>query len=389
MWNVYKVINFFWLMSATYWWVTANMSMLPILIFVNVLFILCLSMLPIKIDFGKAEGKVALVILAFVVWYTYVDGPVMGLVIFLMYLPSLYLLQLPAAYKAELLQFTTKWYAVALAGALVVYAASFVVALPSLGTFVNPVYPPFDNHLLYLKTTADYGTFERFNAFFLEPGHQALLSSFLMMANRFDFKRNRFLYVLLVSVIFSFSLAGYMLTIAGYLLLKVNSVLKFMLMAGAIAALFFGVQTWNDGNNAVNELILGRLEYDESKGIKGNNRVDQTTDDEFAKFMDRGYAWTGAREKINADLIAGAGYKIYILHLGLIGVLLALAFYLSLIPSHPDWKYSLSFLVVLMVCFASRSYPEWYSWMFPYITGIYLAKARKDGTLVEEHVPAV
>lgn len=380
MWNVFKITNFFWLMCSTYWWLTANMSMIPILLLVNVAFIISMSFLPIKIEFGRLVGRLAFILVAITAWYVYIDGPVMGTIIFLMYLPAFYLIQLPPEYLQQLLTFTTKWYAVALGGSLMVYAASFFVSLPSLGTFVNPVYPPFTNHVLYLKTTFDYGWFERFNAFFLEPGHQALLSSFLMMANKYDFKKNPWLYVLGLGVVFSFSLAGYLLTLVGFLLVKVNSIPRLAMLLGAVAGLIVAVQSWDGGNNPVNELILGRLEYDESKGIKGNNRVDRTTDYEFTKMMNRNYYWEGATKRTNMELIAGAGYKIYTLHYGFIGLILAFAFYLSLIPETPDWKYTVSFLVVLMLCFIQRAYPEWYSWLFPYITGIYLAKAEKEGT---------
>lgn len=383
MWNVFKITNFLWLMSCTYWWLTANMPMLPILIVVNAMFIICMSFLPVKIGFGKLEGRIALVLLALVGWYIFIDGPVRGIVTLLMYMPVFSLVQLPGDYLEDLLRSNTKWYAVALAGALVFYWMSFFITLPSLGTFIsnNTIYPPYTNHLLYLRTTFDYGWFERFNAFFLEPGHQALLSSFLMMANKYDFKKCPYLWILGIGIIFSFSLAGYLLTLTGFLFVKINNIPRMLALVAAIAGLVVAVQSWDGGNNPVNELILGRLEYDESKGIKGNNRVDHTTDDEFSKMMKRGYYWEGATKKIIMDNIAGAGYKIFTLHLGFIGVILVLALYLTMIPSSPDWKFTISFLLVLMLCFMQRAYPEWYSWLFPYVSGIYIAKAEKDGTL--------
>lgn len=383
MWKVFKITNFIWLMCSTYWWLTANVPMLPILIVVNAVFIISMSFLPVKVKLGKQEGLMAMVLMAIVAWYVYIIGPVMGIVIFLMYLPAFYLIQFPPEYLRELLNTTTRWYAIALAGALIIYGISFFVTLPSIGNFVsiNSVYPPFTNHILYLKTTFDYGWFERFNAFFLEPGHQALLSSFLLMANKYDFKRNPWLYVLGISIVFSFSLAGYLLTLTGFLFIKINSIPRLIVLIAAVAGLVVAVQNWDNGNNPVNELILGRLEYDESKGIKGNNRVDNTTDYEFTKMMDKGYYWEGVTKRANMDLIVGAGYKIFTLNYGFIGVALVLAFYLMLIPAGPDWRYTISFLIVLALCFVQRAYPEWYSWLFPYVTGIYLARAEKDRTL--------
>ncbi len=243
---------------------------------------------------------------------------------------------------------------------------------------------PFTNYIFYIKTTWDSGFLVRFNAFFLEPGHQALLSTFLMIANRFRFKECPWLWVLLASTIFSFSLAGYLLATAGFILLKVNSILK-ALIVGVIGAIVISFAlNWSGGENALNDLIIKRLEQDESKGIKGNNRVDDTTDYTFSMVVRRHNLWLGVKERTNMDLIAGAGYKIFIINYGLVGAVLALLFYLSVIPPKPDYRYTITFLIILILCFMQRAYPAWYSWLFPYVMGIYIAKGEKDN-LLEQH----
>ena len=372
MWNVFKIVNLFWLMASTYFWVTALVSLTPILVLVNTVMIISLGFLPIQIEFNKTTGKVAIAMLGLVAWSIYIDGVVMGIISLLMYMPVLYLIQLPSDYMKDLLRFCTKWYAVALGGALVIYGLSFVMTPPSIGQFVHPNYPPFINHILYIKTTFDYGTFERFNAFFLEPGHQALLSSFLMMANSFDFRRKPYLIILALGVVFSFSLAGYILSVVGFLLLKTDTVAKLMVILGVITAFVVAVQLWNGGDNTVNELIISRLEYDESRGIKGNNRFFDNTDFEYKKALTKGDYWVGIKEKANMDLVGGAGFKIYILKNGLIGVIFVLLFYLSIIPPHANIRYTASFLIVLTLCFVQRSYPSWYSWLLPYVLSTYI-----------------
>lgn len=383
MWEVFKITNFLWLLVSTYIWVTALIGQGPILIVVNAIMIFCLSLMPIKFQFDAITGRSALAILLLGVWSTWFDGPVMGVTTILMYMPVLSLLQLPNEYKVDLLRFCTKWYAIVLIPSLITYWITFFIEIPSLGLFVHPTYEPYTNYVFFIKTTFDYGSLVRFNAFFLEPGHQALLSTFMMVANRFRFAQCPWLWVLLISTLFSFSLAGYLLAVLAYVLLNVNTVFKGILVGILGTGLVIFSLNWNAGNNAVNDLILTRLEQDSYKGIKGNNRVDANTDYVFSKATKNHDLWLGVKEKTNMDMIAGAGYKIYIINYGLIGVLIALLFYLSVIPPHPDYKYTIAFVIVIACCFMQRAYPGWYSWLFPYVTGIYIAKAEKDQLVIQ------
>lgn len=378
MWNLFKLTSFSWLLISTYCWVTAPYNQGPFLVVINLIMIMSLSMMPIKIRLDAHTGRVLAAIVLFALWYIWIDGAIMGLVNFLMFLPILYLLQLPYEYKKELLQFSTKWYAILLIPALLMYWMSFFTSVPSIGTFVQQDYPPFINHVFYIETTFDDMFISRFNAFFLEPGHQALLSTFLMIANRFRFKECKWLWVLLLAVIFSFSLAGYLLAAIGYTLLRVNTILK-AIIVGVLGMLVLGfVSNWAGGENAMNEMIVRRLEQDDKKGIKGNNRFTSNTDFTYSKTVKNGEMWTGVQYKTNMNLIEGAGFKIFIIKYGLIGVILSLILYLTILPSKPDYRYTISFLIVLALCFLQRSYPTWYSWIFPYVIGIYVAKGDKE-----------
>lgn len=378
MWTLFKLVNFFWLLASTSMWPTSLLNPGPVILPVDILLVICLGFLPIKIRFDIKTGLMMLAILANALWISYIDGPMIGLIIMEMYLPALFLTFLPADYLKDLLNSCVKWLAILLIPALCLYWVTLFVKLPSLGTFQHPNYVPYTNYFFFIKTTFDYGTLVRFNAFFLEPGHLALMCTFLMMACKFRFRQNKWLWVLLVSVIFSFSLAGYLLLTIGYILLNINSVVKVTLLAvGLSVAVYFAID-YGRGENAVNQLIIERLEKDESRGIKGNNRVSDATEYVYDNTIDKGRAWTGVKNRTNMTIVEGAGYKLYVINYGFIGVILALLLYLSLIPKNPDYRYTISFLIVLMLCFMQRSYPSWYSWLFPFITGIYIAKAEKE-----------
>ena len=378
MWIFVKILNLFWVLATTNMWPTAMHSSPYLQILVNALMIVSLGLMPFKINFGAAEGKIIVAAIALTIWSMVTDEVGMGVTIICSCLPVLYLTQYPYVYLKDLLHFVTKWLAILLIPALFIYGATLFVPLPNLGTLTHPNYEPYINYLFYIKTTFDYGNIVRFNAFFLEPGHLSLLCTFLIMANRYQFKRCPWLWILLVSIIFSFSLAGYVLTAIGYLIININSIGKLLAAIGLAAAFVVGVLYWNGGDNPMNELIISRLEYDETSGIKGNNRFFDNTDYEYSKALGTKYFWISVKGKANMELIGGAGYKIYILQFGMIGVILALLFYLSVIPPKPDWRFTLCFLFIYILCFFQRAYPLWYSWLFPYVVGLYVAKGDND-----------
>lgn len=372
MWTLFKIINFIWLLSSTYAWFTTMLPLTPLLFIINVGMMVCIGMLPIEIKFDRLIGRVLLAILALVLWSIRCDGYVMGIYTFMTYLPVIMLIMLPTDYKKDLLQFITKWYSIMLGIGLLEYFVTLFAGLPSIGKFIHPTYKPYVNYIFYIKTTYDYGTFERFNAFFLEPGHQALLSTFLIIANSFKFKKNPYCIVLLLGVLFSFSLAGYLLLFTAWALFWIKNLTRAIIVGIAMTGFIIFAINWNLGNNAVNELIISRLEYDEEKGIKGNNRYYNDTDFIFQKAQKSGRSVTGIKDYVNMKLINGAGFKIYVISYGWIGVILAALFYLSVIPSRCNVRYTSIFLIVLALCFTQRSYPGWYSWLLPYVLGIYI-----------------
>lgn len=373
MWTIFKLTNLTLLFVSTYVWISTFIPMPVWLVGLNFLLFVEFSFLPVPFNLDKVHGKVIMAIIAITAWGCWTEGFSLGIWNFLMYFPALYLLSLPVGYQSDLLRFVTKWYSVLLIPAFILYVANIVASTPMMGEFNYGLYPPFENYIFYIKNTEWTGMFQRFNAFFLEPGHQALFSTFLLIANRYDFKKVPWLWILVIAVAFSFSLAGYMLVFVGFMLLKVNSLSRILALVSIALAFFIGVQAWSGGDNPVNELILNRLEYDESKGIKGNNRFYGNTDKEFNKATKNGDLLVGVVGKARMDLIGGAGYKIFILKYGIIGAVLALLFYLSLIPPRPDIRYTASFLIVFILCFFQRAYPYWYSWILPYILGIYIA----------------
>lgn len=378
MWTVFKIVNLWWLLTSTFAWPMLDAPILLLPIIANAGMLVSISFQPIRFNLDAKTGWVLLAILGLTLWSTWLDGWLNGIITALQYFPVLYLMQLPYEYLKDLLKFTTKWYAILLIPGLIIYWICLVFPLPSMGMFNHEGYMPFKNYIFYIKNTYDEIRMARFNAFFLEPGHQAIVSTFLIMANRFDYKRCPWLIVLAVCIVFSLSLAGYLLLLIGFILLKVNSIIKGLITAGIIAGIVGVALSLSGGDNTLNEMIISRLEYDKTGGIKGNNRFFNNTDYEFERAIGTQYFWTSLKGHSNMELIGGAGYKIYILHYGMISAILVLFLYLSVIPSRPNMRYTISFFILIALCFMQRAYPYWYSWLFPYVIGIYIAKDEKD-----------
>ena len=132
------------------------------------------------------------------------------------------LLCLQDSKKELLLYHITKWFGMILIPGMIIYICSFFVNLPSLGIiqthYGGDFYgEPCYNYLFYLKpiTVGATGMF-RFNGPLIEPGDLGCVSAFLLYATKFDFKRFKYLWAVLASLILTFSLAGYLLALFGY-----------------------------------------------------------------------------------------------------------------------------------------------------------------------------
>lgn len=300
-----------------------------------------------------------------------------GIGIFFTYLPIICIFTLDKPYQSDLLKSVSKWLSIALGLSLFVFALTKVMSLPHT-TFIvpnNDFYQSFDNYFFYIYTAgyeSDTAGVARFGAFFLEPGHLSMICFLMLFANRFRFKDQPYLWIPLACILISFSLTGYVLLTIGFIVLKIKNIFYMLTLSIIIGGSWlFVTEMWDGGENPVNILIVQRLEPDKEKGIKGNNRTYKKTDIFFRQCVKDGRIWTGVGTKKNwGDRIKGAGYKIYCLKYGLIGVIIVALLYLCLINPKSNKRYAYSFFIMIILLFLQRAYPDWYSWLFFYTTGI-------------------
>lgn len=276
-------------------------------------------------------------------------------------------------YKSRILDLITKWYAILMVPSAILYIITSEVDLPSLGTIyhINLNYGGFDNYLIYVhQNNGDL----RFNGPFLEPGHLGMIGSFIMMANNFRLN-NRYIIIILISIILSLSLAGYMLVVIGYILctyykgkIKAGRVI---FVVTTLYALFLIGQTYNGGDNVINREVISRFESDDEKGIVGNNRASYNVMILFEGVLENRelllYGYDREYQRQNEEMFTKSnGLVFFIVKHGIIGVLVTFSFYVFLALIAKNRKYALLFLLFIFVCFFQRTYYNWIPWILCY-----------------------
>lgn len=277
----------------------------------------------------------------------------------------------------------TKWTAIIMAPGLILHflylaeilTVSFPAAYGESTTYV------FYNFIFNLESF--YTSDLRFRCVFLEPGYLGTLIVLLLYVNRFDF-RKKYNIVLLVGLISSFSLAGYITGIIAYIFhlnsqrgkssRRIKGAIVFALL---LAGGYYFAINYNGGDNNLNKKILNRLELDDDKIIAGNNRTELSNADYlFENAWRSGDIWFGLRNKnkdqtINELMGESAGYKTFFLINGLVVSVFYLLFYIMIGPAivSCNKKYMRGFLILIILTFAQAAYPSSYTWLIPYCLG--------------------
>ena len=215
--------------------------------------------------------------------------------------------------------------------------------------------------------------FSRFSSVFLEPGHLGMMASFFLCANRFELKRKEIL-TIFIATIFTFSLAAYLLLlISAFVFLTIYSKkpIRNFIAWGLLLFLFYSFfSTYDKGENVINIFIFERLQTDNGK-IAGDNRFSEEMDIYYKRFVntDEIISGIGLDRFSKTSMVDSAGYKGFIVTYGIIGTLLVLLFYLSLVLGHQSKMAWILFLVYIL-CFLQAAYPLWECELLLFITAI-------------------
>ncbi|WP_270590173.1 hypothetical protein [Bacteroides uniformis] len=366
------------------WFVWDNPAILYILI---VFFILT------RLPFARRINKkhCVLLILCFIL-YTVVDVPHINDAkrfveyIFRHFICTSLVILLLSEEKASLVKIFINFYAGVLLFSTIIYVL-VILGMPiySYQVSINDPYYSwgFSNSLFLILPITSF-PFPRFQSIFLEPGHLGMISSLMLYMIRYNMRSWQGIIIFLSSLL-SMSLAAYMLLFLGMVIYKLSfgnllrtiTFLLMILMTCTMAYNFFP-------NSYFSQAILLRLEYDEDKGFKGNNRISEDFEYYYNhKFYKTEHVLLGIGGD-NISTISGEGgnssYKVFIVQYGILGLVVLSVFFFVIV-----WYSKSSFvrglLLLYVASFWQRPYALWEVELFLFISIALLAKQNEEYNL--------
>ena len=232
----------------------------------------------------------------------------------------------------------------------------------------------YHNHFLYIINLRDRELIERFSCVFLEPGYFACLLCIFLFIGKFNFKdtHNK---IFLLALFLSFSLAGWIICFAAYVMFRFNKskhrILNLGLIFGSLLICYSFFSNYNGGDNVIKHSIIDRVEL-----MEETNSMTRTTED-FDQWFDSNILNVENFFLGNKQLYekkygneTNVGWKVYFSNNGFIGFFIYLLYLFVVARSNGKtyMAYSLCFIYVLI--FARGHHIIYYfAFMFLYNCG--------------------
>ncbi|MHA8084013.1 hypothetical protein U8695_00410 [Aquirufa antheringensis] len=184
-----------------------------------------------------------------------------------------------------------------------------------------------ENYYFFIQEKHDF--LNRFYSVFDEPGVLSTLASFILFANKYNFRDKRNI-IILLGAFFSYSLTFILLTIIGLILYNIRKpvfFIKFVSLVLVSGVLLFPILK---DNATFNTSIISRV-------LVLNSSIEERTSDNLKSYfsgyvtsvdviLGKGLAFLGSRSDLR-----GQGYQKFFIENGLIGSLLIILMYFSFI----------------------------------------------------------
>lgn len=290
-------------------------------------------------------------------------------------LPVIFIILLSSDEKIQLVKYTTNIFAFIILLSLFFFLL-WVIGIDMPHTRIehsDSFYSHFQCYYFFI-TKVELGLFTRFQSVFTEPGHLGMFVSLLLYLNQYNWRKWQ-CWVFLISLLWSFSLAAYILFVAGFIMYNIfanNRIWQAILktFVGIFVFCIFSVIYYSlQPNSVLSVLILSRLEIDKTRGIVGNNRNEESLERYYDRFEETTQYLYGIGVKKCDELFMSGGnssYKIFILQYGFIGILLLLLW--GIIVVYPT-KSKLYWGLLILYClsFWQRPYALWEIELFPFL----------------------
>lgn len=277
-------------------------------------------------------------------------------------------------YRRNVLVFITKCTAVILGISLPFFLIHLVgVPLPHISVTNLSSFSSIDNYFLFVIK----GSAPRFQGPFLEPGFMTMGTAILLFLNKYKLK-NKYVLVLFISQILSLSIAGYVLLIVGYFIsiILANKANRLSMLLTAFFMLLSSSMLLTNlmGEEIVEERIVGRLQWEDGK-LSGDDRSSDYLDYVYENVVNSELKWVGTEWNSELSEKGVAGYKLFVVKYGYVGLLLSISLYLSSIFIIEDkkkmkWQISLVFITLLMLF--QNAYPTMWALLITTIYGLNL-----------------
>lgn len=291
-------------------WKVELLGLVIVLSFILISFIRCKSISGVNITFFLG-------ILSLFLVFAIRDGKnifgitSVGLLCFILLFPSWYLCRIFNCF--------IKIYAALIIPSIVVYILVMFVGVSIPSQIIEPLnalkdYDYTQYPFLVMINRVDVGMF-RFMAYFDEPGVVGTISGVLLFMH--GLRLNRWeTYPILISGLFSLSLAFYLMLFVNILLFQSFKVkFVFVLLLSALAVYFAT-------DEVVGKLIFERLEIEDGE-LAGINRTTSTMDTFMKRFVSSDKFWFGYGNNYAQKVVneGGASYKDLLVNYGLFGFL--------------------------------------------------------------------
>lgn len=184
---------------------------------------------------------------------------------------------------------------------------------------------------------------------FDEPGMVGTISSLLLVAENYEFKNNKYLYIVLFSGILSLSLAFYLiLFISVFIKLILSKSIKRKKLLYIIPVIFLLIMIFQ--MPIFQEKVLERLSI---SNLINNNRTSQEFDNIYSNFLQSSNIFLGLGNMNPIfDKVDASSYKVLIFNFGVIGFLLIVGWYIFWSISYSKYNKQalvLSFMFLLSI----------------------------------------
>lgn len=248
--------------------------------------------------------------------------------------------------------------------------ANNIIDLPGVPMVYHSYNSSFINYFLFIVPASVYTETPRFLSVFLEPGYLGTLCAFLLYINHFDLKKCYNIFIL-IGLLLSLSLAGYVVLAIGFLFHLRNrgeKISLFIAVYGIFFIMYEIAPLINGGDNLFNEMIVQRLERDNEKGIVGNDRFHGVVDKLYEKTFEDNSFWFGlSKNEYNGKDISGSGYKIFILQYGLVPYIMIMLFFILMASCATRKKQAYFACVLLLMIFLQSTNPLSNRWLIPFL----------------------